>query len=101
MAIDIVKKYISAIAIKDLIRERIIVDGKRRWQIRVVPLGEGYVEWDKVFNKLFEIKFSGPLSIHSEYSELKIDDLIDQTKIDIRYVKRIIESKKGEKSEAT
>ncbi|MCM8785177.1 MAG: sugar phosphate isomerase/epimerase [Candidatus Omnitrophica bacterium] len=100
MAIDIVKEYISAVAVKDLIRERIVQEGKRKWQIRVVPLGEGYVEWDKTFNKLFEINFSGPISIHSEYPELKIDDLIDQTKIDIRYLKRVIESLKKDKNES-
>ncbi|HOM25912.1 MAG TPA: sugar phosphate isomerase/epimerase family protein [bacterium] len=100
MAVDIVKEYISAVAIKDLKRERVFVDGKKNWQIRIVPLGEGYVDWEKVLNILFEIKFSGPISIHSEYSELKIDDLIDQTKMDIRYIKRIIEKLKGEKNDS-
>jgi sugar phosphate isomerase/epimerase len=95
MAIDIVKEYLSAVAVKDIIRERVVINGKRKWQIRIVPLGEGYVEWEKVLDLLYKIKFSGPISIHSEYSELKIDDLIDQTKIDLRYIKRIIENLKG------
>ncbi len=90
MALNIVGKYLSAVAVKDFVRERVIVDGKRIWQKRVVPLGEGHVDWETLIKLLLEINFSGPISIHSEYSEYDLDTVIDQTRIDIRYFRKII-----------
>jgi sugar phosphate isomerase/epimerase len=90
MAVDIVKDYLSAVAVKDIIRERIFINGKRKWQMRIVPLGEGFVDWETLIKLLIEMKFDGPISIHSEYSEFDLETLIDQTKIDIRYFKKII-----------
>ncbi len=95
MALDIVKEYISALAVKDLIRERVVVENERRWQLRVVPLGEGFVDWYTLAVVLSKIKFNGLFSIHSEYKNLGIDDLIDQTRMDIRFFRRVISGAKG------
>lgn len=90
MAFSINKEYLSIVAIKDLIRERYIdKDNNRLWRSRVVPLGEGFVDWRTLVKILFEIKFDGPVSVHSEYSELDIDSVIDQTRMDIRFFKKI------------
>lgn len=89
MALDIVKEYLSAVALKDVVRERVILEGKRRWQLRVVPLGEGYVDWWSLPKVLKDVGFSGPLSVHSEYSELELPDVIDQTRMDMRFLKKL------------
>jgi sugar phosphate isomerase/epimerase len=94
MALDIVKEYLSAVAIKDLVRERVIVESVRKWQLRVVPLGEGFVDWHTLRDILSKIKFNGPFSIHSEYENLGLEDLIDQTGMDIRFFRRIISGTK-------
>ena len=90
MALDIVKDYISALAVKDLIKERTLQDGKRGRQLRVVPLGEGYVNWYALAEILLRMKFSGPVSIHSEYAELDVDGVIDQTRLDVRFFKKVV-----------
>ncbi|MCS7180533.1 MAG: sugar phosphate isomerase/epimerase, partial [bacterium] len=90
MALDIVKDYLSAVAIKDIIRERVIEGGVRKWRIRMVPLGEGFVDWISLLKILKEIKFKGPLSIHSEYYEYDLETVMDQTRIDVRYFKKLI-----------
>lgn len=89
MALNIVKEYLSAVAVKDIIRERIIIEGKRKWQMRVVPLGEGFVDWETLINLLLDMNYKGPISFHSEYGGYEIEDLIDQTKMDMRFFKRI------------
>lgn len=93
MAFDIVKEYLSAVAFKDVIRERVVENGKRKWRMRVVPLGEGYVDWETVISLLFEMDFNGPISIHSEYAEYDIENVMDITRIDVRFIKRIIKDK--------
>lgn len=95
MAMDIVKEYLSAVAVKDAARERIMLEKNRKWQLRIVPLGEGFVDWHVFAGLLSEMKFNGPFSIHSEYENLGIEDLTDQTRMDIRFFKRIMTGMKN------
>lgn len=91
MAFSIIKGYLSIVAAKDLIRERYVdKDNNRLWKLRVVPLGEGFVDWNTLVKLLLEMKFEGPISMHSEYGELDVDSVIDQTRIDIRFLKKVI-----------
>jgi sugar phosphate isomerase/epimerase len=101
MALDMVKEYMSAVAVKDLIRERVLIEGKRQWQLRVVPLREGFVDWRALIRLLPEMQFTGPISVHSEYSEYDPETVVDQTRIDIRFLRKLIEEvplEMGEKS---
>lgn len=92
MAIDIVKDYLCAVAVKDVIWERFIKQDKSRcWQRRFVGLGEGYVDWKLLVGQLKKINFDGPISMHSEYDDYDLDKLIDQTRMDVRYLKKIME----------
>ncbi len=90
MAFDIVKEYLSIVAVKDFVREQVIKDGKRRWQLRVIPVGTGYVDWPTAVKLLMEMKFNGPVSIHAEYNELDVDDIVDQVKMDIRFFRKLV-----------
>lgn len=90
MALDIVREYLSAVAAKDVLRERIMIDGKRSWRLRVVPLREGFVDWNTLASILTTINFTGPVSMHSEYSEYDLETVLDQARIDIRFFKNLI-----------
>ena len=91
MALDIVKEYIAALAVKDLVRERAVVDGKRRWQTRVVPLGEGFTDWQALSPTLRKINFKGVISLHSEYGNLPVESLIDQVRMDVRFFRKVLD----------
>jgi sugar phosphate isomerase/epimerase len=54
---------IKMVAIKDFYWEK--RGGK--WRMQMCPLGEGMVEWPKVFALLSEARFTGPVSLHLEY----------------------------------
>lgn len=62
------------------------------WKAKVVPLGEGLVPWREVFSILKHIGFRGPVSLHSEYEDLTLTELIEQTRRDLKYVRNILES---------
>ncbi|MCM8770028.1 MAG: sugar phosphate isomerase/epimerase [Candidatus Omnitrophica bacterium] len=90
MALDIIAEYWSALALKDIIRQRVLVENRLEWRLRVVPLGEGYTDWLTLARILKDKNFTGPISFHSEYSELEIDSVIDQTRMDLRFFKKLL-----------
>jgi sugar phosphate isomerase/epimerase len=92
MALEMTKEYLSAIAFKDLVRERILRDGRRGWQVRVVPIGEGYVEWPEVLKAMRKVGFDGPISFHSEYSGYPVETVVDMTRIDVRFIRSLMEA---------
>jgi len=38
-----------------------------RWKMKMCPMGEGMVQWPKVFSMLAAARFTGPISLHIEY----------------------------------
>lgn len=38
-----------------------------KWRMKMCPLGEGMVQWSKVFSMLAGARFTGPISLHVEY----------------------------------
>jgi len=92
MGMDLLSQHIRMVAVKDFgwFQERDEKTGKKRWRPDLVPLGDGLVPWPQVFTHLREIKFDGPVSVHSEYKNLDLEGLIQQTKKDLDYLKNII-----------
>jgi len=92
MGMDLLSQHIRMVAVKDFgwFQERDEKTGKKRWRLDLVPLGDGLVPWPQVFTHLREIKFDGPVSVHSEYGNLGLEELIQQTKKDLNYLKNII-----------
>jgi len=88
MALDIVKDYLSACAFKDLVRKR-NPDGS--WSIDVWPLGMGFGNFPQVMQLLKDMAFSGPISFHCEYSQHPPDSVIDQCRIDVRFLQAIVD----------
>ena len=91
MALDIVSEYLSILAFKDFIQERVVKDGEATWAKSVRKLGWGTVDWKTTLATLKAMNFSGPISMHSEYDELN-DTVIDLARADTRFVKSMLDS---------
>lgn len=61
--LDILQKHIRCMDIKDFIWEK----NNGKWQIAIVPLGEGMVDFKTYLNLLRKHGISGPFSLHLEY----------------------------------
>jgi sugar phosphate isomerase/epimerase len=61
-------------------------------QMKMCPLGEGIVEWPKVFAMLAQARFTGPLSLHLEYSPA--NELAAISK-DLEFLKKQIDAAYG------
>jgi sugar phosphate isomerase/epimerase len=90
MALDIVKDYLALLAFKDLMRQRIVRNGKAIWQIRVVRMGQGFVEWEDLVAALKKIVYDGAISFHSEYSGVPVETVIDLARIDVRFIRGLL-----------
>ncbi len=55
--------WIHSLAIKDFVWEK----GKKRWQPKYVPLGEGMVDFKKYLKEIEPILSSVPITMHCEY----------------------------------
>jgi len=62
------------------------------WTVNVVPVGTGIVRWKEFFACLRQIGFDGPISVHSEYSDLNTEQVIEQTSKDLPFLKRCAEA---------
>ena len=85
MGMDILSDRIVMVAVKDFGWFKT----NKGWIAKTVPLGEGLVPWRIVFEILSQIKFKGPISIHSEY-DMTLNEIIEQTKKDFIFIKNII-----------
>ncbi len=92
MGIDILSQQIRLVAVKNFWYFRVTDEktGKKRWERRMLPLEEGIVPWPQVFNHLKTLGFDGNVSVHSEYENLTLEELIHQTKEDVRYLKGVL-----------
>ncbi len=85
MALDIVKSHLAVMAFKDLVRAPGMRGGS------VVRMGKGFVDWETAVNTLTAIDFTGPISFHSEYSGEPVDTVIDLARIDVRFIRALLE----------
>lgn len=67
LGLAMVRRYLSAVAVKDVLLLREEVNGHGRPIRHFVSAGEGMVDWTTVFTELACIGFSGPVSIHCEF----------------------------------
>lgn len=63
--------------------------GQRCWRSDWLGLAEGMVPWDEILAHLAATGWEGVLSLHSHY-ELPYEQVLDQTRADIRYVHRLL-----------
>jgi sugar phosphate isomerase/epimerase len=87
MGMDILSRKIRMVSVKDYAWFK----PGGEWRAETVPLGEGLVPWETVFEILKKIDFKGPVSIHSEY-DLPLDEVVRQTRRDVQYLRSILGS---------
>jgi sugar phosphate isomerase/epimerase len=90
--LDLLGDRIALVAVKDVAWKAVpgSESNKPRWEVRVVPLSRGIVQWPDVFARLRDLKFDGWISIHSEYKELDARQVIEQTRQDLSYLRPIL-----------
>jgi sugar phosphate isomerase/epimerase len=86
MEADMVRPYLSLVAIKDMLWEK----GTKGWAYRVVPAGEGIVHWKEVGDALKECKFNGTISIHGEYETKDQAERLQKAKDELALLKKVI-----------
>jgi len=65
---------------------------KGKWTPVACPLGEGMVNWAKIFPLLAAARFTGPMSIHQEY---KPADRITAARTDLEFVRKHLQAVYG------
>ena len=60
------------------------------------PLGMGFGNFPQVMKLLKDMAFSGPISFHCEYSQHPPDSVIDQCRIDVRFLQAIVDKLDGD-----
>ena len=67
VALSIVKDYLSLVALKDVIMNRVEVNGHGKRSVNWLAAGKGMVDWTSVFTELVRVKYDGPMSVHCEF----------------------------------
>jgi sugar phosphate isomerase/epimerase len=62
------------------------------WKRQMCPLGEGMVDWPAFFRILAEAKFTGPVSIHQEYT---VQDELAAMNKDLEFVRKQVKQAWG------
>jgi len=89
MALNIVQEYLSVLAFKDLMRQRLVVDGQVIWRTRTTRLGQGLSDFPTLLETLKRLNYNGPVSFHSEYRE-PAETVIDLARIDVRFIRDLM-----------
>jgi len=92
IGMDLLAPYIRLVAVKNYRWIRVTDEqtGEKRWKVQMMPLREEIVPWSMVFKCLKIINFDGCVSLHSEYEELSLEELIRQTREDLDYIKNVL-----------
>jgi len=93
MGMDLLQEQIKMVAVKDFtwFHKKDEKTGQKKWWVQTIPLSEGLVPWPEVFQYLYKIGFNGPVSVHSEYDHYNSEQLLHQTREDLKYLKNILE----------
>lgn len=67
VAVGMVRKHLSILGMKDVIKARIEKNGHGAYRLDWVSAGQGMVDWTGIFMELARIGFDGPLSVHCEF----------------------------------
>ena len=81
VALRLALPRLKMLAVKDFYWEK----SGGKWQIHMCPLGQGMVDWPKVFSMLAAARFTGPVSLHCEYSP---PDVLEAMARDLAFVKK-------------
>jgi sugar phosphate isomerase/epimerase len=90
---DVLKPWLSCVGVKNggWFPGQIDAHGQRRWWADWLGLADGMVPWDDILSYLAQDGFDGLLTLHSHY-EVPFEQVIEQTRVDLRFVERMIGS---------
>jgi sugar phosphate isomerase/epimerase len=91
LSLRLVLPRLKMVAMKDFYWEK----SGGQWTRRMCPIGEGMVNWPKVFQSLAAAKFTGPLSLHIEYNPK--DELAAITR-DLAWVEKQVDAAYGRRA---
>ena len=86
MAFDMAADWLVLVAIKDSIKIK-REDGSVHPGF--LPLGDGFVDWEQMWECLLAQDYTGPLSFHSEFPADSTEYLMEQTKKDMAYLRAV------------
>jgi sugar phosphate isomerase/epimerase len=88
---DVLKPWINTVGVKNggWFQSTLAESGQRTWHADWLGLADGMVPWDQIIGHLVATKFDGLLTLHSHY-EVPYAQVLDQTALDLNYVKRLI-----------
>jgi sugar phosphate isomerase/epimerase len=82
--LDIVKPWLSMIAIKDMLWDK----KDKSYARRIVPAGEGIQNWNDVAQGLKDCKFNGTISLHGEYDTKSQEERLKVAKEELAFLKK-------------
>jgi sugar phosphate isomerase/epimerase len=59
-------------------------------QRQMLGFEEAQQDWRQIFTLLKNFGYDGTVSLHSEYGDLNRDGLVEQTRRDLTFIKRIV-----------
>jgi sugar phosphate isomerase/epimerase len=88
---DVLKPWLAAVGVKNggWFPATLAESGQRTWHSDWLGLADGMVPWDNILAHLKTSGFDGLYTLHSHY-EVPYPQVIDQTALDLNYVKRIL-----------
>jgi len=96
MAVDIAREHLCLVAVKAMLHVRDEHDGRPAWRRKLVPLRDGLVNWRETLAALRDVGYDGPLSFHSEYHDVSLDELRRLTRDDVALIRGILADLQGE-----
>ena len=95
--LDLLAPWIKLVAVKDIqFVHSPTGDNPKNYDLKLVPLAEGMVQWPEVFKLLHGAGFDGGITIHSEYigshsfRDMNADEVVEQTRQDLAYLRPIL-----------
>jgi len=88
---DVLGPWLTAVGVKNggWFASTLADSGQRTWRSDWLGLSEGMVPWDQILTHLAGKGFDGLYTLHSHY-EVPYPQVLDQTMLDINYVKRLL-----------
>lgn len=90
MAVDMVRDYLCLVAVKSFVYTSKEREGGVAWKRTLAPLRKGLVDWQAALDALRAVGYDGPLSLHSEYENVSLEELRALTRDDLNYLSRFL-----------
>jgi sugar phosphate isomerase/epimerase len=91
LTFDLLRPWLRCVGVKNggWFPAEVRPSGQRRWESDWLGLADGMVPWDEIIPYLVESGYDGLLSLHS-HNPLPYAQVLDQTRTDLRYVRRLL-----------